>query len=175
MFLMPLIVCFPKQMTEPITSRLRTRQIARCECHPQSSGAMRPVYIWVLFTLTLFLADSLILIIFLLLWMSTDGSQSSRTARSWLWTMPSRENRTMGRTTSSRSWPRPSWEKWKGWAATTSAVTAERPVRDREHSGKLAVGFLHRASDCSVKRKRRNCLSLSDNSTWHPHLWKNVL
>lgn len=57
------------------------------------------------------------------------GCRCCRTARRRRWTRRSKETRTRVRTTSSRSWPSPLWERWRRGLETTAAATVELQVR----------------------------------------------
>lgn len=60
------------------------------------------------------------------------GSRCYRTVRRRRWIRPSKGTNMSARTTSCRSWPRRSSERSRGWRETTCAVTAGRPVSDKD-------------------------------------------
>lgn len=102
----------PPQMTGPTTSRPRTRPSVRCkyeQAWPELPGfaLLRALMVWC------FLA----------------GCRCCRIARRRRWTRRSKETRTRVRTTSSRSWPSPLWERWRRGLETTAAATVELQVR----------------------------------------------
>lgn len=92
---------------------------------------------------------------------SPVGSQCFRTVRRRLWTTPLKATqRRVARTTLSKSWPAPLWRRSKGWAVTTSAVTAEHLVR-------AASGFTIE----KMKRFRNRHVSWVSCQPWIVILW----
>lgn len=60
------------------------------------------------------------------------GYQCYRTVRRRPWIRPLKGTSMLVRTTSCRSWPRPSLEKSRGWREMTCVVTAEHPVSGKD-------------------------------------------
>lgn len=114
------------QMTGPTTSRPRMRPSVRCKYEP--AWPKLPGFA---------------LLRALMVWCFSAGCRCCRTVRRRRWTRRSKETRTRVRTTSSRSWPSPSWERWRRELETTAAATVELQVRiiqkslsNKHHSSK---------------------------------------